>query len=194
MNRYLLIDPASSKKKGSDYTSMKVIGLNVDNNYYLIDGVRDRMNLTERTNKVFEFHKKYKPLKTGYEQYAQQADKEHIEYEMDIRNYRFVITPLGGLTSKADRIKKLVPSFENGRFYMPGRLLFTDYEGKAKDLVAIIKDELNDFPVAAHDDCLDCIARILDPDIKAEFPELEEIGIFDKQSNLAEMEFNVFES
>src|SRR6516164_903385 len=48
MRKYLLVDPASSKKKGSDYTVMAVIGLAPDENFYLLDAVRDRLNLTER--------------------------------------------------------------------------------------------------------------------------------------------------
>jgi len=45
-NKYILCDPASSKKANSDYTVMQVIGLAPDQNYYLIDGIRDRLNLT----------------------------------------------------------------------------------------------------------------------------------------------------
>jgi hypothetical protein len=52
MRKYLLVDPASSKKKGSDYTVMAVIGLGADQNYYLLDAVRDRLNLTERGDKL----------------------------------------------------------------------------------------------------------------------------------------------
>jgi hypothetical protein len=41
MNRYLLVDPAGEKKKDNDYTVAVVIGLGPDQNYYLIDGVRN---------------------------------------------------------------------------------------------------------------------------------------------------------
>jgi phage terminase large subunit-like protein len=49
----------SKKKVTSDYTVMEVIGLAPDNNYYLIDGVRDRLNLTQRAQKLFELHRAY---------------------------------------------------------------------------------------------------------------------------------------
>ena len=93
MNIYLLVDPANEKKKTSDYTVMEVIGLAPDNNYYLIDAIRDRLNLTERTEKLFQFHRKYRPLKTGYEKYGMQSDIEHMKYVMEQKNYRFDITP-----------------------------------------------------------------------------------------------------
>jgi len=54
--------PGLGKKKDNDYTVILVIGLGPDENYYLIDGIRSRLNLTERTNKVFNFHRRYHPL------------------------------------------------------------------------------------------------------------------------------------
>ena len=172
MNIYILVDPAHAKKKNSDYTVIEVIGLSTDNNYYLIDALRDRLNLTERAERLFAFHRKYKPIKVGYEQYGMQSDIEHFKYEMEHRNYRFDITPLGGKASKTDRIKKLVPIFEQGRMWMPKSLPYTDYEGRYCDYIELfINDEYMAFPVSTHDDMLDCRARIVDPGLGAEFPE-----------------------
>lgn len=174
-NRYLLVDPASEKKRTSDYTVMVVIGLAPDNNYYLLDGIRDRLNLTEKTEKLFGFHKKWKPLKTGYEKYGMQADVEHIQYVMEQENYRFEIEVLGGSEPKVDRIRKLVPIFENHRFYLPERLTFRDYNDHLIDFVKVFKeDEYETFPVSAHDDMFDCMARIVDPDLGAKFPLIDE--------------------
>ena len=52
MNRFIIVDPANEKNKSSDYTAMFVIGLAEDGNYYVIDMVRDRLNLTERVEKT----------------------------------------------------------------------------------------------------------------------------------------------
>ena len=176
-NRYLLVDPASEKKKSSDYTVIMVIALAPDNNYYLLDGIRDRLNLTEKTERLFEFHKKWKPLKTGYEKYGMQADIEHIQYVMEQENYRFEIQVLGGTEAKVDRIRKLVPIFENHRFWWPEHIHFRDYHNHAKDLIKIlIEDEYETFPVSAHDDMLDCMARIVDPILNAKFPLIEEVA------------------
>lgn len=171
-NIYIIVDPASKKKVSSDYTVMEVIGLAPDQNYYLIDAVRDRMNLTKRASKLFELHKKYLPKSVGYEQYGMQADIEHIQYEMEHRNYRFNIIELGGQVAKEDRIKRLIPLYEQGRFYMPEILPFVDYEGSTKDFIkTFLADEYLSFPVCVHDDMLDCKARILDPGLGAEFPK-----------------------
>lgn len=171
-NKYILVDPANSKKASADYTVMEVIALAPDNNYYLIDGVRDRMNLTQRTNKLFELHRMHNPKAVGYERYGMQTDIEHIQGEMERRNYRFQITELGGSLAKVDRIRKLIPIYEQKRFYMPKRLPFVDCDGVTRDYVQVFNaDEYLAFPVCVHDDMLDCRARILDPMLNAEFPK-----------------------
>jgi phage terminase large subunit-like protein len=187
-NYYLLVDPAGEKKKTSDYTVMVVIACGNDDNYYLIDGLRDRLNLTERTEKLFEFVRKYKPLAVGYEKYGFQADIEHIKYVQELQNYRFKIIALGGQVSKKDRIGGLVPTFQNRKFWLPHELIFVDYEGKARDFVAeFVKDEYLAFPVAVHDDMLDCIARIKDSAMGVRFPEIYN-SAFDTMTRESEVE------
>ena len=175
MNRYLLCDPAGEKKKDNDYTVMLVIGLNDDLNYYLIDGVRDRLNLTERAAQYIKFHRMYYPHESGYEKYGKDSDIEHIKDVMETENYHFEIIPLGGNVQKNDRIRKLIPLVENHRWFVPTRLLFIDREKKQHDLTQeLIDDEMMMFPVASHDDILDCGARILDADLQAKFPKSDQ--------------------
>lgn len=171
MNLCLLCDPAGSKKRGSDYTVMLVLGLGPDGNYYLVDGLRDRLNLTERGQALLRLHRLHRPLVVGYERYGMQADIEHIREVQESENYRFAITELGGSMPKEDRIRRLIPIFEQGRFYLPHRLLFADAEGRARDFTReFVDEEYLAFPVAGHDDMLDCMARIVDPDLGARFP------------------------
>ena len=170
-NKIILCDPANEKKKGNDYTVFMVIGLGGDENFYIIDMIRDRLSLTERSNVLFKLHREFRPQFVGYEKYGKDSDIQHYESIMDRDNYRFGITPLGGRLSKEDRIRTLIPLFEQGRIYMPNRLLKTNYERITEDLVqAFIKEEYLSFPVAPHDDMLDCLARITDPDCYKPFP------------------------
>jgi phage terminase large subunit-like protein len=182
LNLYLLCDPASSKKRGSDYTVFEVVGLGADGNYYTVDRVRDRLSLTERADTLFALHRKHRPLGVGYEQYGLQADIEHFKDRMARENYRFPITALGGPVAKEDRIRALIPVFEQGRWFelescwrMPraGETGAGDRSagGEAEDLTRVfIDEEYLAFPVGRHDDMLDCRARILDPALKAVFP------------------------
>lgn len=172
LNKYIMVDPANSKKKSSDYTVMQVWGLGADKNYYLLDMVRDRLSLTERGDWLFRLHRKWSiPLNTGYEHYGMQADTEYIKDRMSRENYHFSITELKGSVAKEDRIAKLIPLFEEGRIYLPNTLFKTDYEGKHQDLIEVfLSQEYDAFPVAIHDDMLDCMARLLDPELRATFP------------------------
>lgn len=171
-NIFIIVDPASKKKATSDYTVMEVHGLAPDQNYYLLEGIRDRLNLTQRAAKLFELHRKWQPKKVGYESYGLQADIEHVQYEMEQRNYRFEIVALGGTLAKEDRIRKLIPIYEQGRFYSPEHQSFVNSEGRQQDYVQLFTDnEYLAFPVCVHDDMLDCRSRILDPVLNAEFPK-----------------------
>lgn len=170
LNLYILVDPASKKKKDSDYTSMWVIGAGADKNYYVVDGVHDRLNLKERQNVLFELHRRYSPLGVAYEEYGSQADIEHMAFVMDQENYRFVITPVGGRLSKEDRIRRLVPKFESGRVFLPrSGIVKINYEGLAVDICQeFVNKEYLAFPVCQHDDQLDCLSRL--DDINILFP------------------------
>jgi phage terminase large subunit-like protein len=171
MNIYITVDPANSKNKDSDYTVMWVVGLGSDQNYYLIDGVYDRLDLGERANTLFNLHRRYRPLGVGYEQYGMQADLFYIKEKQELVNYRFKIIELGGSVAKFDRIRGLVPIFKNERFYLPFELKKKRLDGELVDIVDIlVQDEYIPFPVPVHDDGLDCMARILDENLKAEFP------------------------
>jgi len=174
MNKYLLVDPASSKKKQSDYSVLVVIGLGEDNNYYLLDITRDRFNILERTNELFRLYKKWKPNRVGYEQYGMQADIEHIKDRQQRENYRFDIVPLHGKMSKVERIRRMLPSLAQGRWYLPVSMFRTCSDGKTHDVIdTFINDEYLAFPVPVHDDMLDAIARVFEDDINASWPRME---------------------
>ncbi len=171
LNRYILVDPANEKKKGSDYTAMWCIGLGEDGNIYALDLIRDRLNLSERTDLLFDWHKKYTPLKIGYEKYGMQADVEHIRSEMEHENYRFSIQELGGSMAKHDRIRRLVPWFEQHRIWLPEQKFHTTTEGKSENMVRHFQEEFDGFPVTLYDDMLDALSRLCDEDLSLKWPK-----------------------
>lgn len=172
LNWYLLFDAASSKKKGSDYTAGWAVGLGGDGNYYCIPEIRDRLNLKERGDRLFQLHRRYKPKQVRYEKYGLMADVEHYQARMENENYRFPITEVGGQTSKADRIKRLIPLFEAGKIWLPESYTVTDWQKTTHDLVHdFIEEEFYPFPVGLHDDMLDALARICEPELKLLWPK-----------------------
>jgi predicted phage terminase large subunit-like protein len=168
MNKYLLCDPAGEHRKGNDYTSIWVIGLGSDGNYYWLDGVRDRLNLTERGREIMRLHRKHRPLETRYERYGMMADIQYIQELQNRENYRFdVVEVAGNKLKKEDRIRRLLPIMDDGKFYVPQTLYYTDRDGIPRDLVnAFIEQELMAFPAGVHDDMLDSLSRICDTDGK----------------------------
>jgi predicted phage terminase large subunit-like protein len=188
-NYYLLCDPAGegkkkNKSKDPDYSVFIVIGMATDKNYYLVDMVRDRLSLTERTDKLFELIMEWNPKKIGYEQYGKDSDIAHIQYVQQQKGFRFEIEPLAGHMPKPDRIRRLVPVFENHRFYFPRRLPYITRQKQMVDMVQeFIAKEYIDFPVSSHDDMLDCMSRILDDNLGAVFPKMKEIRTDDAKSN-----------
>lgn len=171
MNKYILVDPSGEKKKDSDYTVMAVLGLGADQNYYLIDMVRSKLSLSERGDVLFGLHAKYRPVAVGYEKYGMQADVEYLNLLMEQRQYRFAITKVGGPMPKRDRIKRLQPIMQAGRFYLPETLPRIGWDGRPVDLVeAFINEEYLQFPYMSHDDMLDCVSRIFEPELAVFFP------------------------
>lgn len=178
MTKYLLVDAASAKKKGSDFTAMWVVGLGADQNYYALDMLRDRLSLTERADRLFMLHRKWKPRFVRYEKYGMMADIEHVKQRQEQENYRFDITEVAGQTKKEDRIGRLIPIFEQGRFYLPKSLHITDYQKQTIDLVrSFIEEEYAAFPVGLHDDMLDSLSRIAEPDLRLTWPKEETLHI-----------------
>jgi predicted phage terminase large subunit-like protein len=189
-NLIILVDPASKKKPTSDYTSMWLLGMGPDRKVYVHDMLRDRLSLTQRADTLIKWHRYWSakgPIQAvAYEEYGLQADIEHAQSRMEDENYRFDITPVGGRLGKLDRIRRLIPWFEQGRIYLPPALSKTNYEGLSIDLVKAFKnEEYLAFPVAPHDDMLDALARFLDDDLPISFPlpvpeeddrELEMVG------------------
>lgn len=191
-NFYIMVDPANSKKKSSDYTVFMVVATCQDGNYYVVDMVRDRLNLAERTDTLFKLVKQYRPLLVGYEQYGMQSDIEHIREKMEQLNYRFLIKELGGKTAKNDRIAKLIPDFQQSKIWLPVQIQKKNYEGRTENLVdTFVKEEYLVFPTPKHDDMLDCLARIKDEEMRISFPVYEEEEEYDDSERIVAVQKSV---
>lgn len=168
-NRYILVGPANEKKKQSEYTSVWVLELRSDRAYYAIDFVRDKLNLADRTDLLFGLHREHAPLRVGFDEYGWQADRAHVEDRQARENYRFSVAPIGGTLSQTERIRRLTPIFEAGRFVLPERLPKTLQSGETIDATdAFIREEYEPFPLGFHADQLELLSMILD--LHADFP------------------------
>ena len=179
MTKVILVDPASGrrakdKSADNDFTSMWVVGLGADGNYYVLDLVRDRLNLAQRAKTLFRLHRKWKPdHPVRYEQIGMQADIEHIRSEQERLQYRFKLVEVGGRVDKSNRIRRMIPAFSQGRMWLPTQLWYTNVIGELIDLISVfIEQEYKPFPVGRHDDAMDGLARLFEPN-EAQDPDLE---------------------
>lgn len=184
MNGVILVDPSGGievnkkKKKTSDWTVMDVWGLANDNNYYLLDRIRDRLNPTERVDTLFMLHRKWngimgKSPKVGYERYGMMGDTHYIKEKQRVDAYHFPLIELAGQVMKEERIRQLIPVMQNGRMYFPATLPYIDIEGRKFDMIREMIDEMLSFPRARHDDILDNMSRLFTPELYLAFPKLK---------------------
>jgi len=178
LNKYLIIDPAGEKKSSSSYTVMWAVGTDSNKNIYILDIVRDKLNLTERWKKVRDLKIKHPDLITvGYEKYSMQADISFIQLKMAEEKQYFNIIPLGGLMSKDDRIRGLVPYFESGKIWFPKEYWYQDAEGQNRDLVReFLEEEYLFFPAISKKDMLDALARITTAELGLTYPTVVSIS------------------
>lgn len=186
MNIAILVDPAGGdedekgkKDKNSDWTVLAVIGAAPDNNYYLLDMVRDRLNPTERIDTLFMLHRKWnglsgKPPRVGYEKYSMQSDTHYVTKKQADEGYYFPLIVLGGPKAKTTRVSRMVPDLQNGRWRLPQGLHYVDTEGKSWDLIRELANvEIKTFPMSKFDDMLDAISRVYEPDLGLVFPAIQ---------------------
>lgn len=164
MNIYIIVDSSTGRTKQSDFTVMTVIGLGRDNNYYLLDGIRERINLAQRQRHLFSLVQKWRPLTTFWEQNGLASDVEHIKSKQEDESYHFQIVPINQTVPKLARIGWLVPLFEQRRIWLPSTLPKVDPNGETYDFVAdFVEKEYKAYPVVKNDDMLDCLANIEHP-------------------------------
>jgi predicted phage terminase large subunit-like protein len=181
MTKVMVVDPSGGftpqqkAKRDGDYTAIFIIGLGEDSNYYVLDIVRDRLSLTERAETVFRLHRKWKPLQVRYERYGMQGDIDHLRREMELQSYRFRIFEVAGRVAKKDRVQRLEPLFREGLVWFPNEMYYTDKSGCSNDLVKVfIEEEFLTFPVGRHDDLIDSLARICEPELRLPWPKPQE--------------------
>lgn len=173
MVRVIVVDPASGKHKaeGEDFSVWWVLGLHTDGNYYVLDFVRERYNLSERVATTIGLHRLYQPHILGYESYGMQADIQAIEDQQEREHYRFSIIELGGKLDKPSRIERLVPVMRAGRIWFPGvEMRGPMVQSAHRAINEWWEDEVLPYPAGpkAHDDGLDGLSRVFD--CGAQFP------------------------
>jgi len=146
---FITIDLAISQKETADYTVVCASSVDSEGNIYIREYTRERLTPPETINVIFEYCKKYKPLKVGIETVAFQKSMIYfIREQMRARGNFIPLVELKADTDKIRRARALQPFVENGAFFI-------------KKEMQVLYDEMIEFPFGKYDDTVDCVAYIL---------------------------------
>ncbi len=158
-------DPAVSQEVTADYSSITVVSIDLDLNWYVREIRRGRWTVGELIENLFAVYKDWSPLSMSIEVVGQaQMLLDPVHNEEVNRN---VFLPLVEIKArnqlrKEQRIRAILqPRFERGKIYI-------------KRGMEDLEEELLRFPKAKHDDIIDSLTDIAEigfaPDEREEKP------------------------
>lgn len=181
MSLYLLGDPAGSTKVGSDYSAFFIVGCDENKNFFILDAIRERLELKDRWKKYRDLWKKWRPMESWYEAYGASADLDYFKEKQEDEKVFFEIQNSAYLNhtgvkrkegekgEKDVRIERLIPQMSDGRWFYREGISHVRNDGGSVDkydpIAEMITDEMSDWPMAKNDDCLDAISRINDVNV-----------------------------
>ena len=149
---YAGVDPASSLSIRADFFVIAMIAVDNENNKYIIDLFRERINPSFQPQKIIDYYKKYKPRRvkvetTGYQEALRTGTRELMrEEDLYIPGLEAGVKPR---TKKSERLLSLVPMFARKQFHF-----------RPDDIAA--QQEFLSYPKGQHDDCMDAIWTALE--------------------------------
>jgi len=149
------IDPALSEKPEADYSVIMTCAVDADNNLYVVDYFRDRVNPRQLIDKIFDKYNEFRPIKIGIETVAfQKVLSFWIEDQMRERS---IFLPIEELRTsdriKPDRILALQPRFAAHTVLIKPWMIDLEDE-----LISFKYPESNQL----HDDLIDALAYQLE--------------------------------
>ena len=136
----------------ADFFCIAMIGVDAENNKYIVDMFRERISPEKQPQKIIDMYKKYKPRRVkietvGYQEALRTSVREIMRNEdLYIPGLEAGVKPR---TRKSERLLSLVPMFAKGQFYWRPQ----DIEGQK---------EFMSYPKGKHDDIMDSVWTALD--------------------------------
>ena len=156
LKKFVSVDPAISEEKSADYSAMVCVGVDRNNDWYILDVWHDRVKPKRLIDQIFYWNEKWKPVSVGLETVSFQRALQYFMYdEMKKRNLTVPLKELGNTNrTKGDRIRGLQPRYEMGSIFHPQKT--------AIPMVDSLEDELLRFPKGKNDDLIDALASCLE--------------------------------
>jgi phage terminase large subunit-like protein len=151
LNIFSTCDPAVSQSTDADNSVIMTVGIDLDDNWYVLEVLREQWTVGELVNNLFEVAKTWKPISMSLEVIGQaQGLLEPIQNEEDKRKIYLSLTEIKvrPQVTKEMRIRSILqPRFENGKIFI-------------KHGMEDLEDELLRFPKAKSDDMADCMTDV----------------------------------
>jgi phage terminase large subunit-like protein/glycosyltransferase involved in cell wall biosynthesis len=162
LNMFSVCDPAVSQSESADESSIITVGVDTNNNWWILETRSGQWTTFELIEQLFSVHAQWKPINMTLEVIGQaQGIMLPIHDEEDRRK---IYLPLMEITSRG-QIKKeirirsvLQPRFERGKVFIK------------RDMVDL-EDQLVRFPHCNRDDMIDALTDVEDIAYSADSPE-----------------------
>jgi len=161
---YSGVDPASSLSARADFFVITTLGIDHENNKYVINTYRDKISPEKQPQKIIDTYKKYKPRRmkietVGYQEALRTAVRQIMQEEtLYIPGIERGVKPRN---RKSERLLSLVPMFAKGQFFFRPE----DIEGEKEFL---------SYPKGQHDDVMDSIWTALEGAKPCRFEKMNE--------------------
>jgi len=149
---YCGVDPASSLSARADFFVIATVGIDSDNNKYIVDIYRNRLDPALQPDRIIKTYKKYRPRRMKIETVAYQealrsaVRKQMLEQNLYIPGLEKGVKPR---TRKSERLISLVPMLAKKEFYF-----------RPQDISA--QQEFLSYPRGKNDDIMDAVWIALD--------------------------------
>lgn len=165
-NFYITSDIAISTKQSADFKVLSVWAYNNAGDWFWVDGVCYREDISKLWNDLFRLAQEYKPQGVGIEVSGQQGGYiPWLQAQMIERNIWFNLVSEGnnnspGIrpnTNKLVRFNSVVPLFKLGKIYYP---LEMKNSGPVAEHINELSLASNSGFKSKHDDCIDTISML----------------------------------
>ena len=149
---YTGVDPASSLGLRADFFVIASIGIDSEDNKYVVDIFRQRIDPAEQPSEIIKAYKKYRPKRMKIETTAyQEALRSDVRKQMQEENLYIPGLEKGvkPRTRKSERLLSMVPMMAKGEFFF-----------RPQDIEP--QKEFLSYPRGKHDDVMDAIWTALD--------------------------------
>lgn len=180
---YMLVDGAGGEKENtSDYTCVQMWATQSDETIVLIDAIWDRLDPLARVEGVLDMYSKwsgYRFQECRYESYAMDSDIFWLKKYQTDRGLHFKTEKVAGVQKnrKAKAITgRVIPLFKSQKILLPEVMMrpCKHLGGGDLDLMQSFTSEIIGWPLVEHDDWLDCMSRLVEPNLILHYPEPEQ--------------------